>query len=44
LVIETEYDNLRGGWSFKEEIGSFEMGVWKHTRREWENFFKSCWS
>jgi hypothetical protein len=33
LVVETKYDNTRGGWCSKEVIETFGVGVWKHIRR-----------
>ena len=40
LVVDIKYDGLREGWCAKEVGGSFGVGVWKYTRREWEGFSK----
>jgi hypothetical protein len=37
-VIETKYDSIGGGWCYKEVMGTFGVGVWKHIRRGWEKF------
>jgi hypothetical protein len=35
LVVETRYDNLRGGWRSREVAGCFRVGAWKYIRGEW---------
>ena len=38
LVVETEYDSLRGAWCSKEVAGPFEVEVWKNIRMGWGVF------
>jgi hypothetical protein len=38
LVIAAEYESTRGGWSSKEVLGTYGVGVQKHTRRGWDKF------
>lgn len=40
LVIETEYESLRGGWCSKDVAGTFGVRVLKAIRRGWETFSK----
>jgi hypothetical protein len=38
LVINTKYDNLRGGWCYKKVTGPFGVRVWKFIKRGLETF------
>jgi hypothetical protein len=38
--VDIKYDSLRGGWCSKRSGASYDMGVWKCIKREWEGFFK----
>jgi hypothetical protein len=40
LVIETEYDSIRGSLCSKEVTGPFGVGIWKFIRRGWKTFSK----
>jgi hypothetical protein len=38
LVLAAKYESMRGGWSSKEVLGTFGVGVWKHIRRGLDKF------
>jgi hypothetical protein len=37
MVVEVEYENMRGGWCSKEVMGTNGVGVQKHIRRGWDS-------
>ena len=37
-IIFSKYGSSHGGWTTREITGPYGVSLWKHIRKEWENF------